>query len=241
MNKLCTKCKTIKLLEEFSKNSSTKDGYQGWCRNCNATACQRYYDKNTERHKQYIKRNRQLVTKTGTSLSFQEKILKRQSSSKEANKRTTDLCREQLGEHLSTARSRLVKSLLFKLLQESGQAVCFKCSLPIKIIDELSIEHIIPWLHEINAKELFFDLENVTFSHLKCNRPNRPRSFRQAEKFPEGFKRCSRCKNILILNEFYDRKSSFTGKSSQCKSCHNEIIGNKRRQSRLAPRINIPQ
>lgn len=31
------------------------------------------------------------------------------------------------------------------------------------------IEHKIPWLDSDKPKELFFDLENIGFSHLSCN------------------------------------------------------------------------
>lgn len=39
-------------------------------------------------------------------------------------------------------------------------------------IDTFSIEHKEPWLH--NSPELFWDLENITYSHKKCNKPDRP-------------------------------------------------------------------
>jgi hypothetical protein len=35
--KCCPKCKEIKLVSEFHKNSKTKDGLNTWCKNCNKT------------------------------------------------------------------------------------------------------------------------------------------------------------------------------------------------------------
>lgn len=34
MEKRCSKCKTIKSINEFSKNRGTKDGLQCWCKGC---------------------------------------------------------------------------------------------------------------------------------------------------------------------------------------------------------------
>lgn len=35
--------------------------------------------------------------------------------------------------------------------------------------NNLSIEHKIPWLNSENPQGLFFDLQNIAFSHLSCN------------------------------------------------------------------------
>lgn len=76
---------------------------------------------------------------------------------------------EQLGMPFGTAGGKLRKSILFSLLKESGKNVCYQCGNPIESEDELSIEHKIPWLDSDNPKELFFSLDNIAFSHLKCN------------------------------------------------------------------------
>lgn len=39
----------------------------------------------------------------------------------------------------------------------------------INTVEELSIEHKTPWLNSNNPKELYFDLNNIAFSHLSCN------------------------------------------------------------------------
>lgn len=76
---------------------------------------------------------------------------------------------EQLGMPLGTASAKLRKSILFHLLKESGKNICFQCGKEIKCEEELSIEHKTPWLDSSNPKELFFSLDNIAFSHLKCN------------------------------------------------------------------------
>ena len=68
-----------------------------------------------------------------------------------------------------TARNRLNKLIMFSLMKEVGKDVCFQCGEKIDDIDHLSIEHKTPWLHSENASELFFDLDNIAFSHLSCN------------------------------------------------------------------------
>lgn len=76
---------------------------------------------------------------------------------------------EQLGMPLGTASAKLRKSILFSLLKETGKNICFQCGRIIENEDELSIEHKIPYLDSKNPKELFFDLNNIAFSHLSCN------------------------------------------------------------------------
>lgn len=45
MNKICAKCKKEKDLLLFSKNSSSKDGYQHWCKPCVSINSTSYYSK----------------------------------------------------------------------------------------------------------------------------------------------------------------------------------------------------
>lgn len=77
----------------------------------------------------------------------------------------------QLGIPFGTAMHRLRKMIVFRLLQRLGESVCFKCSLDIKTVEELSIEHKEPWLNV--SPDLFWDLDNLAWSHVKCNRPDR--------------------------------------------------------------------
>lgn len=74
----------------------------------------------------------------------------------------------QLGMNPSTARHRLIKDVLFKLICETGNNKCFQCGEPMER-DTFSIEHKTPWLDSDNPIELYFDLENISYSHLSCN------------------------------------------------------------------------
>jgi hypothetical protein len=76
---------------------------------------------------------------------------------------------EQLGMSFSKACAILRKSILFDLIFKLGLNTCYKCHTEIKNVKDLSIEHKIPWQYSENPKELFFDLNNIAFSHLSCN------------------------------------------------------------------------
>jgi hypothetical protein len=73
----------------------------------------------------------------------------------------------QLGMPVSTARSRLVKLIMFDLAKRLDETKCFRCGVDIQSVDDLSIEHKEPWLNV--STELFWDLNNIAFSHLQCN------------------------------------------------------------------------
>lgn len=76
---------------------------------------------------------------------------------------------KQLGMSFGSAVAKLKKILIFNLIKELKRDCCFQCTLQIENIDELSIEHKIPWLYSEDPGKLFFDLNNIAFSHLNCN------------------------------------------------------------------------
>ncbi len=74
-----------------------------------------------------------------------------------------------LGMNFGTAGGRLRKMILFDLLQRFDLDWCFRCEEKINKIADLSIEHKKPWQTADDAKAVYFDLENIAFSHLSCN------------------------------------------------------------------------
>lgn len=74
---------------------------------------------------------------------------------------------QQLGMNPSTASGRLLKDVLFKLAVDAGHK-CFQCG-ELLTRESFSIEHKIPWLDSEDPQKLYFDLENIAFSHLTCN------------------------------------------------------------------------
>jgi hypothetical protein len=79
----------------------------------------------------------------------------------------------QLGMSVGTASNRLRKMLLYMLAVKAGMATCIRCGKLIASVNDFTIDHVKPWLHEPNAIELFFDLNNVGFSHMRCNLKSR--------------------------------------------------------------------
>jgi hypothetical protein len=80
----------------------------------------------------------------------------------------SDKKKQQLGMNPSTAANRLVKDILWKLIQDSGKDLCCKCGANMSR-ETFSIEHVVPWLDSEDPVGLYFDLDNISFSHLKCN------------------------------------------------------------------------
>lgn len=74
-----------------------------------------------------------------------------------------------LGECSGIARHRLNRIIFLHLVKCLGRDTCYRCLQPIENYTEISVDHKIPWLGEENASELFFDLDNIAFSHRKCN------------------------------------------------------------------------
>ena len=102
---------------------------------------------------------------------------------------------EQLGMNPSTASNRLVKDILFKLITDAGH-VCFQCGKPM-LRSNFSIEHKTPWIDSNDPVGLYFDLNNIAFSHLKCNveaaRPKQPPACGTASRYSKGC-RCDKCR-----------------------------------------------
>ncbi len=74
-----------------------------------------------------------------------------------------------LGESHGAATHRLRKLLIFTYAKRCGDLDCFQCGKPIESIDALSIEHKKPWMQAEQPRMAFYDLDNIAFSHLRCN------------------------------------------------------------------------
>lgn len=104
----------------------------------------------------------------------------------------------QLGMNFGTASNRLRKIIMFELIKRLNLDTCYQCGCKIDNANEFSVEHKIPWLDSENASGLFFDLDNIAFSHLKCN-SGAKRSNHDAEKIK------IKAINILTLDsQFFD-------------------------------------
>jgi|ERR1035437_6971392 hypothetical protein len=70
---------------------------------------------------------------------------------------------------IGTATHRLRKNLLFRLVKQLGMDGCYQCGRPIETVEDLSIEHKKPWQSAPDPVDVFFDLDNIAFSHISCN------------------------------------------------------------------------
>lgn len=106
----------------------------------------------------------------------------------------------QLGMPIGTATAQLKKRILFHLIKQLKKNVCFRCIKKIKTVDEFSIDHKKAWLY-VNT-DLFWDLKNVAFSHLKCNvAAARPRQKTKIHGTCINYRygcRCRKCKYAMM-------------------------------------------
>lgn len=76
---------------------------------------------------------------------------------------------DQLGLDFSTATARLKKTIMFSLVRDVNRDNCFRCGKKIETPEELSVEHKESWQDSEDPVKLFYDLNNIAFSHLSCN------------------------------------------------------------------------
>ena len=115
-----------------------------------------------------------------------------------------DKKKEQLGMDCSTAANRLKKQIMFAYVKRCGDDECFRCGEKIESESELSVEHKIPWLDSDDPKGLFFDFDNIAFSHLICNtkasRPPKPKPLKHGTMHAYNRRgcRCEPCRDAKI-------------------------------------------
>lgn len=124
-----------------------------------------------------------------------------------------------LGMPHGTAGHQLRKGLLFKFAAQLGLTVCFNCGKIIESVDDLSIEHKLPWLNADNPREAFFDLDNIAFSHLRCNVPHDPYWKKIKKIGPDGTSWCSSCQEFLSVENFTKDMQRHDGLCNKCKKC----------------------
>ena len=119
-----------------------------------------------------------------------------------------------------TAGNRLRKLIMFHLLEKHGENLCFKCGRRIETVEELSIEHKRSW--QLGGSHLFWDMSNIAFSHLSCNRQSVSRAGSGAKMRkvgPEGTAWCNKCKEFLPTAMFHKNRANWNGHSNRCIHC----------------------
>lgn len=135
------------------------------------------------------------------------------------------------------ARNILVKMLLFKMAQQLGIDICFRCGEKLDV-SSLSIDHKLPWLH--TSSDLYWDLDNIAFSHNGCNSRAARRTPENINKMhvarksqvnrdyrsgPPGTAWCVGHQDYILRECFNKNKSRPDGLQKYCKKCRSLGIG----------------
>ena len=125
---------------------------------------------------------------------------------------------EFLGMLPASAMTKLRKLILFNQLRKHNENICVRCGLVIESPKDLTIEHIKPWLG--HSVDLFWDLDNISFSHAKCNVPHNRWGGRNKRKVgPEGTAWCIGHQQFLPDSQFSKSKWNWSGFQKYCKDC----------------------
>lgn len=139
---------------------------------------------------------------------------------------------DQLGIPFGTANGRLRKILLFSLAKKLGLDVCFRCRDKIILLEDFTIDHKIPWLDSTEPTILFFDIDNIAFSHNRCNvgdrrhntvatkegHERRKRKISKRLNVPDGMQWCSKG-HLTEVTNFTKNKYKPNGLESECRPC----------------------
>tara|TARA_R110000765_G_scaffold267625_1_gene366672 strand:- start:320 stop:772 length:453 start_codon:yes stop_codon:yes gene_type:complete len=145
------------------------------------------------------------------------------------SKETENKKKVQLGMAQGTARNKLVKNMMFDMACKLDLNWCYQCGAKIETKEELGIEHKTPWLDSDNPKELYFDLDNIAFSHQGCNsgaaRRNTESTIaaneKKRNKTSAGLHECGCCKKLKPSTEFTKRANRWNGLHWNCRECKN--------------------
>ncbi len=125
-----------------------------------------------------------------------------------------------LGMPHGTASNRLRKMILYSMLYGKVYSRnCFQCGQKIEDVDDLSIEHKEPWQSADDPKAAFFDLENIAFSHLRCNSGAAKSVNGQKDCCPKG-------------HPYDDENTRVVSGRRHCKMCHRSYNREWMQQSR---------
>ena len=118
-----------------------------------------------------------------------------------------------LGMNFSTARQKLTRDLLWREIVRSGQNICHMCGQEMSR-DDFHISHIDPWMDSDSPSDSFFDLDNVSYAHARCNvaeYANRKRTgCGSYSKYRRGC-RCPDCREAQrIAHKDYHRRTYTT-------------------------------
>lgn len=149
--------------------------------------------------------------------------------------KATDKKSLQLGMPFGNARTILVRTLMFTMIQQLGKDVCYRCKQRIERAEEFSIDHKEPW--QDVSTDLFWDINNIAFSHRGCNSRAARRDMKKVndalaiknkqlyESGPENTSWCVGHQNYRPLEDFSKNKSRKRGLQMYCNDCRSIGVG----------------
>jgi len=73
-----------------------------------------------------------------------------------------------LGDETKAARFKLLRALAYEYMKMKFHGLCHNCHKFVER-EDFSLEHIIPWMNSFDPKRFFYDVQNLTISHISCN------------------------------------------------------------------------
>jgi hypothetical protein len=122
---------------------------------------------------------------------------------------------EILGMPFGTACNRLRRMVMFDILRRHEENICFRCGRVIDKFEDLTLEHKVAW--QGGGPTLFWDLNNIAFSHRHCNVPTGV----VRREIINGTLWCSHCQQYKAIPFFHRDKKQRTGYALICKDCSN--------------------
>jgi hypothetical protein len=122
---------------------------------------------------------------------------------------------EILGMPFGTACNKLRRIVMFNLLERHEENICFKCGKVILKVEDFTLEHKQAW--QDGGSSLFWDLNNIAFSHRACNLPKGI----VRREIVDGTLWCSNCKEYKSISCFHRERKQRTGYALLCKDCSN--------------------
>ena len=134
-----------------------------------------------------------------------------------------------LGKSFGSSSGQLRKMLLFEFARRLGLLDCYRCGWYIALIEDLSIEHKEDWLGSADPVKTFFDLDNIAFSHIKCNsgavnraKTHCPQGHEYTEEMREkdGSRNCRECrrkrqKRWYHSEEYRQKRKEYPSRKTQ--------------------------
>ena len=167
--KRCSKCERTLPIECFSKNKSTKDGYQAYCKQCCKEYNDKYYkmynkrywkehkEEELKRHSKYVKNRKQLDSEFKLKEQIRALIC---NSFKRRGKRKESSLKEITGLTAEELRNYLLKTFFDRYGREWDG------------VESVHIDHIIP-ISSANTKKDIIELCYYTNLQLLTENDNR--------------------------------------------------------------------